>query len=105
MNASNKASVEFTKAGAIKTAGCRIVRGMDTWIVSSGSTYVGSRDSYDEAEALASSHLSDTRERVEALTADLYQRRAERNAEEASGAQRLGIRCTGTDEDGNVTFD
>ena len=104
MNFADKKLVRHTIAGTIKVDGCKITRGMDSWIVSCGGKFVDETDTYIEAESLASRHFASVRDRVEELQHDLNVRQAENQAQEASEARTLGISVTGYDEHGEPTY-
>lgn len=97
MSFEGKQLVRSTNTGAYKVAGCTVRRGLSTWVVTCGATFVGERDTFIEAETLAQGEGARVRERVAKYEAQAAERQAERQAEEASEARRVGGSVQGFD--------
>jgi len=111
-------SINYTQAGSFKVSGCRITWGSVSWIITSGGTFLTEKHTYAEAEAFAATYYTTIRARVNQLQEERAMTRAEHQlraagivdpwdhlSTDADEAQRLGIRCTGEDEDGEATYD
>ncbi len=97
MSFENKQLVRTTVTGAHRVAGCVIRRGLDSWIVTCGQSFVGERDSYIEAERCAVIEGARVREKVAKFEAEAAERQAETQAQEAAEARTMGGSVNGFD--------